>query len=99
MRKTRSRRSKSFAKSPDGRYEKSFLDEITSLERMTQQEKKRSVARYRAEIRTALEQEILGRSNGDKARIEASLKEDPQVLVTLGLLKNKAEYSRRLRGR
>ena len=83
----------------DGRYEKSFLDEITSLERMTQQEKKRSVARYRAEIRTALEQEILGRSSGDKARIEASLKEDPQVLVTLGLLKNKAEYARRLRGK
>lgn len=78
------------------RYERSFLEGITSLDRLAKTEKERSVERYRREILNALRQEISSRTRGDRARIETSLEMDQQFAAAKGLLKNRKEYARRL---
>jgi carboxyl-terminal processing protease len=58
----------------NGRYSKSFLDNIRQLDKMVELEKERKIQRYEKEIRCLLKTEIEGRLKGEKARIESDRK-------------------------
>jgi carboxyl-terminal processing protease len=78
------------------RYGKSFYDDIDRLEKAVIAEKARAFQRYDKEIREALRLEIIGRLKGDKAAIAASIGDDRQLQVAVGLVKNKALYKKLL---
>jgi len=79
------------------RYGPSFSEGIDRLAKAVEAEKARAFERYNVEIRTALRQEIINRMKGEKAAIEASLKDDAQLQVAVDLVKNKAAYQKLLK--
>jgi len=80
------------------RYGKSFSEGIEEISKAIQTEKARAFERYDAELRTALELEIVARMKGEKAAIEASFPFDHQLKVAVSLLENKGAYARLLAG-
>jgi carboxyl-terminal processing protease len=80
------------------RYGKSFTEEIDRLEKITREEKLRAFERYDKEIRNALKLEIVERLRGEKAAIQASMKDDRQLQIAASLLKNRSAYSKLLSG-
>jgi carboxyl-terminal processing protease len=80
----------------EGRYERGFFNGLDELERLTQAEKRRSMERYREEVRMGLRQEFGLRTRGDRGRIRASFDGDRQLAAAVALLKNTALYRRRL---
>lgn len=80
----------------DARYGKSFSESIDQIATIVEKEKARVFERYKQEIRQALRLEIISRMKGEKAAIEASLKDDGQVQVAAALLKNKSAYQKLL---
>ena len=80
------------------RYGKEFLTHIARLKDLVQEEKTRAVSRYRDEVRESLREEIIGRVEGEKARIAASLPSDVQVQAAVGLLRDQRKYRTLLGG-
>lgn len=80
----------------ESRYERGFFNGLDELERLTQAEKRRSMERYREEVRMALRQEFALRTRGEQGRIQASFDGDRQLAVAVALLKDTASYRRRL---
>jgi len=79
------------------RYGPSFAEGIERLAKAMETEKGRVFERYDKEIRMALRQEIVNRLRGEKAAIEASMKDDAQLQVAVALVKNKTAYQQLLR--
>jgi carboxyl-terminal processing protease len=79
------------------RYGPSFSEGIDRLAKVVETEKSRAFERYDKEIRRALRLEIIERMKGEKAAIEASLKDDTQLQVAVALVKNKTAYQNLLK--
>jgi carboxyl-terminal processing protease len=79
-----------------GRYNKKFLDQIKQLGSMVDAEKERTIQRYEKELRSFLRTEIVGRLKGEKARIESTFSDDPQLKVAVSILKNRKVYNKLL---
>ena len=77
-------------------YGRSVLDELDRLEVTLQKEKLRGFDRYRDHIANELTIELRARLHGDTGRIEASLRDDRQLRVAEGLLKDHRTYERKL---
>jgi carboxyl-terminal processing protease len=78
------------------RYGSGFFDEAQKIAKLIEAEKARTMERYKKELRSALKTEIVGRMRGDKARIETTFDDDPELRVATGILKNKKVYQRLL---
>ena len=78
-------------------YSEHVQTELTHLKAEIVKEKARGFDRYREMIRSDLEVELMARVRGEKGRIEASLKDDPQVAVGLEFLKNRGLYSKKIK--
>ncbi len=76
-----------------------FNEEIDRVVKVVSAEKSRGLERYDKELRKALRLEIIERMKGEKAAIQASLKDDPQVQVAATLLKNRKVYDKLLSNR
>ena len=81
------------------RYGKLFNEEIDRVVKVVSAEKSRVLERYNKELRKALRLEIIERMKGEKAAIQASLKDDTQVQVAATLLKNRKVYDKLLSNR
>jgi len=82
-----------------GRFGKAVHECLDRITKSIESEKARAFERYDREVRAALKLEIIARIMGEKAAIEASLKDDPQLDVAVALLKNKPAYGRLLAGK
>jgi carboxyl-terminal processing protease len=80
----------------ESRYDHGFFDGLDALDRLAAAEKRRSMERYREEVRTGLRLEFASRTRGERGRIQASFESDRQLAVAVALLKNNAAYQRRL---
>ncbi len=83
----------------EAKYGKEFFQELKRLEALMEAEKKQALVRHRTEIQVALKAEIIGRIQGDHARIEAMTQDDPQIMTAVSLLRNQKIYSKILSGR
>ena len=79
-------------------YNADILRDIDQLQKALQKEKERGFERYEHEIAEELQIELMARAHGERGRIEASFKTDPQLNAAIGLLHNKKEFSRRIGG-
>jgi len=77
-------------------YNKDVLDDLDLLTTALEKEKARGFERYTDHITTELTIELMARLKGERGRIEASLKDDPQLSAAEGLLKNRRVYSRKI---
>ena len=82
-----------------GRFGKAVHECLDRITKAIESEKARAFERYDREVRAALKLEIIARITGEKAAIEASLKDDTQLDVAVALLKNKPAYGRLLAGK
>jgi len=82
-----------------GRFGKAVHECLDRITKAIESEKARAFERYDREVRAALKLEIIARITGEKAAIEASLKDDSQLDVAVALLKNKPAYGRLLAGK
>jgi hypothetical protein len=73
-----------------------FFVELDRVAKVVSAEKSRALERYDKELRKALRLEIIERMKGEKAAIQASLKDDTQVQVASALLKNRKVYDKLL---
>ncbi len=81
------------------RYGKSFHDGVEQLSTLVKGEKTRVFERYKKELKSPLQMEILGRMKSEKQRIEASFPDDKQLHVAVNLLKSKVKYEQILLGK
>lgn len=81
-----------------GNYGPAVMGEILKLRSVISQESRSHFQRHEAEIRRILTLEIIGRVNGEKERIRAALKNDPQVEVAVSLVQAKGAYRQILSG-
>jgi carboxyl-terminal processing protease len=79
------------------RYGPSFSEGIDRISKAVEAEKARAFERYDKEIRRELRQEAINRLKGEKAAIEASLKDDTQLQVAVALVRNKTAYQNLLK--
>ncbi len=79
-------------------YSADILRDIDQLQKALQKEKERGFERYEKEIADELHIELMARVKGERGRIEASFRTDPQLSAALGLLQSKKEFSRRIGG-
>lgn len=79
-------------------YSKQVLADIDLLATALEKEKVRGFDRYKDHIVRELNIEFMARAKGDRGRIAASLKGDPQFEAAVGLLKNSAVYTRKIKG-
>ncbi len=82
-----------------GNYGKEFFDQLSKLSTMMEKEKIRVFDRHRDEIRRALRDELVGRINGDRERLEAGFKDDKPLQTALALLSRKNRYESILSGK
>ena len=79
-----------------GRYGKSFYECFEKIAKTIEAEKSSAFERYSDEVRSALKLEIIARLKGEKEAIKASLEDDPQLEVAVGLLRNGTVYTKLL---
>ncbi|MBM4162437.1 MAG: S41 family peptidase [Ignavibacteria bacterium] len=79
-----------------GRYGKSFYECFEKIAKTIEAEKSRALERYSDEVRTALKLEIIARLKGEREAIKASLENDPQLEVAVGLLRDGTVYTKLL---
>ena len=79
-------------------YNQEVLADIDLLKSAMEKEKARGFDRYKDHITDELNIEFMARMKGEEGRIAASLKDDPQYEAAVGILKNTAEYSRKING-
>lgn len=82
----------------DGNYGKQFLGRLDDLSSIIEKEKTRAFERHRHEVGELLEEELIERYRGERARIASSLNDDEQLAVAIKLLKDSAVYHRLLAG-
>ena len=78
------------------RYSKEVLDRFDALKAALQKEKSRAFERYKNHIRYELDVELMARVHGERGRIEASLKDDPQVRTAITLLTDAKLYKKKI---
>ncbi len=81
-----------------GKYSKAFFDRLTQLSGILENEKSRVFDRHREELRKAIRDELILRVKGEKARIEAGLKDDQQVRTAIALAERRKNYDLILSG-
>jgi carboxyl-terminal processing protease len=79
-------------------YSKDVLGDIDRLLSSFKKEKLRGFDRYNDHLADELNIEFSARLQGEKGRIKASLEDDPQLKVALGLLKNSRIYGAKIGG-
>jgi carboxyl-terminal processing protease len=79
-------------------YSKDVLGDIDHLLASFKKEKIRGFDRYTDHIADELNIEFAARLKGEQGRIKASLEDDPQLKVALGLLKNNRVYEAKIGG-
>ncbi len=79
-------------------YSKDVLGDIDHLLASFKKEKTRGFDRYNDHIADELNIEFSARLKGEQGRIKASLEDDPQLKVALGLLKNNRVYEAKIGG-
>ena len=79
-------------------YGSGVLADIDQLATAFSKEKTRGFERYKDHIAHELTIELMARSHGEHGRIQASLTDDPQLDVAVGMLKNDKIYRRKLGG-
>jgi carboxyl-terminal processing protease len=77
-------------------YTPEVSETLDRLELTLQKEKTHGFERYKDHITNELNIELMARLHGDQGRIEASLKEDVQLLAGEGLLKDRKAYTKKL---
>ena len=77
-------------------YTKDVSETLDRLETTLRKEKSHGFDRYEDHITNELNIELMARLGGDRGRIEASLKDDPQLVAAEGLLKNHKAYAKKL---
>lgn len=77
-------------------YGREVLDDLSRLQSALKSEKSRAFDRHRDHIRRALRTELMARLGGERGRIEASLKEDPQLAASVGLLRSSRAFDAKL---
>lgn len=77
-------------------YGREVLDDLSRLQSALKSEKSRAFDRYRDHIRRGLRAELMARLGGERGRIEASLKEDPQLAASVGLLHSSRAFDAKL---
>lgn len=78
------------------RFSKEFLDDLDLLSAALDKEKSRGFERNKEQIGKELNIELMARFNGERGRIEASLRDDVQLDVALGILKDSRVYARKI---
>lgn len=73
-------------------------DKLVSVEKMIKTEKEKEINKDAPEIKNELYLELLFRYKGPKARIQAALKEDPDVQEAIKVIDNRARYHKILSG-
>ena len=76
-------------------FSKEFLDDLDMLTALLDKEKARGFERYKDQIANELNIELMARYNGERGRIEASLKDDTQLAVAIGILKDPKLYAKK----
>ena len=79
-------------------YSKEVLSDIDHLLSTFKKEKVRGFDRYSDHITDELNVEFSARLKGEQGRIKASLEDDPQLKVALGMLKNNRVYEAKIGG-
>lgn len=82
-----------------GKYSKEFLDGLKRLSVALDTEKSRAFARHREELKSAVREELILRIKGEKARIEAGLKDDRQLKIAIALAERRKNYDLILSGK
>ncbi len=78
-------------------YGERVQSDLAALKTELAKEKERGFDRYKEDIRSELEIELMARVRGEQGRIAASLKVDPQLAVGLEFLKNPKLYSKKIK--
>jgi carboxyl-terminal processing protease len=79
-------------------YNKEILTDLDMLLAAMGKERDRGFDRYSDHIAHELNIEFTARAKGEQGRIGAALKGDPQFDTAAGLLRNQAEFARRIKG-
>lgn len=79
-------------------YSREIMTDIEHLTKALQKEKERGFERYAKEIEEELAIELMARVRGERGRIEASFRTDPQLRAAIGLLQDRKEFTRRING-
>ena len=79
-------------------YAQEVKEDLERFAGALRKEKTRGFERYNDHITTELNIELMARVAGDRGRIEASLKDDPQLAAACGIVKNKKLYQRKIGG-
>ena len=77
-------------------YGAEVADQLQQLGVALEREKQRGFDRYRDHIAHELTLELMNRASGEKGRIEASLKNDPQLNAAVSILNNPKLYTSKL---
>jgi carboxyl-terminal processing protease len=79
-------------------YNPDIMRDIDLLTKALQKEKERGFERYGKEIEEELNVELMARVHGERGRIEASFRTDPQLNAAIGLIRDRKEFTRRIGG-
>lgn len=82
-----------------GNYGKKLFEQIGQIEVTVRSEKARAFQRHKEELRRALREEIVGRVEGLRSRIQSSFEHDQQLRVAVSLLKKQQRYEQILSGK
>ena len=77
-------------------YGNDVMGDLNLLNGALEKEKKRGFDRYKDHISRELAIELMARSKGEHGRIAESLRDDPQLSVAVGLIKDLKAYARKL---
>ncbi len=77
-------------------YNRQFLEALDGLDSTIEEEKKRIFERHRGDIVRELEIELAGRYRGERGKVVAELKYDPQLKTAVEIIKNKPLYQMQL---
>lgn len=81
-----------------GNYGPGVMTKIGELQKALSLESRSHFLRHEEELRQLLTLEIIGRINGEKDRVKASLKKDPQVVCAISLVRGRSKYQQLLSG-
>jgi carboxyl-terminal processing protease len=78
-------------------YSKTVLSNLDALSAELNKEKERAFERYGDHITSEVTMEFAGRVQGERGRIEASLVDDVQLKVAVGMIKDKKFFGKKLK--
>ncbi len=81
-----------------GNYGPAVTEKMDEFRQALSKESRNQFQRHATEIRRLLTLEIIGRVNGEKDRIKAALKNDPQVEAAVSLVRGRRTYQQILSG-